>query len=445
MFKTTYHSSLAVIAVFLAAATPKPVNAQSAYGPEQVPPGVETASKGPIGDSNRIAGLGFSELTPDAQLSTADGAVSADLSLDYSFAASPVSKDTPLGSVITGSFSNVSIKASIPLNPDKTGSSIDFKNFGNKGKFTLNFNHFAPRFASPAGQGKYFFRFGEACLNEAGAAWIASPQIDNGRVLETAERQAQVKTMLAGYRGEMAGTLLWDEAIEKSSALPKSGAFGKSAAQQCVAGAGHPLQSDTDLARRYAEAALDAQEYKVWRRSIVSVGRTVFYGGDASFGYNRFEIANRQTLLVDRIERVGFDINFHGGIIFAGSSTLVSIGVGYTRAYEPKKVIDQCLPNLSGGCTNLKGQDGLPDRKDTAYAEIGLRKVLLRDRHGDPLVGIAPKITYIREDDAFQVSIPLYFQRSKKGGLDAGVQAIWNSDKKRVAIGAFIGVPFGGF
>ncbi len=412
-----------------------------------VTPGIETAQRGPIADDLRVAGLGYEELKADAQLSTSDGMVSADFSLNYNFAGAPKTVTAGDRRVVFGSFTNVSVKASVPLNSAEQGSSVDFKNFGNNGRLTINFNHFSPSFADPVGLVPFNYRFAETCLTEQAKAWTEHPQVESGRVLTLEQRQAQTAAVLGKYRALNGDPTLWDEKVSEATHVDGAGGFGAVALQQCTAGNGHPMLSDTDLVLKYAALTLTGPgEYQEFRNRYISPSRTFFWGGSVSLGYNRFSVVNRPAFAIDRTGRVGFDANMRIGQIWSQSGTMIALGGGYTRTYQAKADVEICgAPNSSGVSTCITGQDGVPARTDTGYAELSLRQVVLRDKHGRPLIGIAPRAAYILEDKAFQVTFPVFFQHSKEGGLDAGIQAIWNSDKKRVAVGAFIGVPFGGF
>ena len=410
-------------------------------------PAIEPARKGPIADDLRVAGLGYEELNADAQLSTSDGMVSADFSLDYNFAGAPRTIKTAKGNVVFGSYTNVSVKASVPLNPVKQGSSVDFKNFGNNGHLTVNFNHFAPSFADPVELVPFKARFAETCLVEQAKEWTEHTQVEGGKVLTPEQRLSQTTVVLGAFRGSDNADELWDERVSAAAGADGAGGFGAVALQQCTAGNGHPMLSDTDLVLKYASLTLTRPgEYQAFSNRFIKPSTTGFWGGSLSLGFNRFSIVNRPAFVIDRTQRVGFDLNMRAGKIWSQSGLMVAIGGGYTRTYKAKDEVEICgAPNISGVSTCIKGLDGAPERTDTAYAEVSLRYVLLRDKHGTPLIGMAPRAAYIREDNAFQVTFPVFFQHSKEGGLDAGIQAIWNSDKKRVAVGAFIGVPFGGF
>lgn len=429
------------------APTPSLAQAVDDHSGTALTPGIETAQRGPIADDLRVAGLGYDELRADAQLATSDGMVSAEFSLDYNFAAAPRTSTSADIRVVFGSFTNISVKASVPLNSAEQGSSVDFKNFGNNGRLTINFNHFSPSFAHPGDLVPYNLRFAETCLVEQAKEWTEHTQVEGGKVLTSEQRQSQTAAVLGAYRAFGNADDLWDERVKAAAGADGAGGFGTVALKQCTANTGYPIQSDSDLVLKYATLTLTGHgEYQEFRNRFIKPATTGFWGGSLSVGYNRFSIVNRPAFVIDRTERVGFDLNMRAGKIWSQSGLMVAIGGGYTRTYKAKDEVEICgAPNISGVSTCIKGQDGAPERTDTAYAEISLRYVLLRDKHGNPLIGMAPRAAYIREDKAFQVTFPVFFQHSKEGGLDAGIQAIWNSDKKRVAVGAFIGVPFGGF
>ena len=443
--KFTFMLVVSIASIGAVAGITHPAKAQDTAEGISVSPSVKVAERGPVTDNLRISGLGFRELVPDAQIATIDGVVSANFSLDYNFAAAPKTISTKSGKVIFGSFSTVSVKASVPLNSASADTAVDFKNFGNKGKLTINYNYFAPKFASPTGLAPFNFRFGETCLVEQGKMWASEAQTENGKVLAPEERSARVSAVLTSYRMQMSGSGLWDEAITVAKSAEGAGGFGPVAFQECFAGNGHPMNSDTDLARRYAGQTFNKpEEYNSFYNSYIRPGRTNFLGGSVSFGYNRFSIVDRPTFTVDNAGRVGFDFNLRAGTILAGSGTLLALGGGFVRTYEPKDEIEVCsAQGPTSRC--VKGQDGFPDRRDTGYVEVSWRQVVLRDKNGNPLLGISPKVSYDFKANAVQVNFPIFFQHSKESGLDAGIEGIWNSDKKGVAVGAFIGVPFGGF
>lgn len=420
------------------AAMAMPVVAQTAE-PEAISSNVDSATRGPINAQDRIAGLGYKKLSSDAQLSSDDGTIVAHLSLDYAFASAPTTREVDGASTVTSSFTNVSAKLAVPLNSAEAGSKVDFRSFGNQAKLTINFNHIGATFAEPGQDYGYVYDFGATCLRKAGDDW----KIRDAAILDPNEAEAQITAFINAFRANQKAPMSLGGAMDKAAALDAVGPFGAIATKACRPGPAHTIKNENQLGDRFALATLGQDEYRAWFNRNRGNERVFYFGGEASLGYNRFSVVNSSTYRADKFDRIGFDGSLRIGLIFPSLDTQVSIGAGYTRRFVPGDEVEICSPpNGIGATTCAKGLPSIPTPSETAYAELRVRKVLLRRDDDTPLLAIAPSIAYVEKDKNFELRVPLYFQRNEKGGLDAGVQAVWNNASSRFAIGAFVGVPF---
>jgi hypothetical protein len=428
-------STFAVSCCALAAFTPQVALAQdsTALATEYV----GLTSGGSSQNADHIGGAGYETFVPTAQISSSDNQISADVSLDYRLAGKP--KLDREGTKLTGSFLTLSLKGSIPLNGSDPDSLIDFRNFGNSGKLTIGFNYFRPSVVSAASSYPVIVRSGRACVEDAIQNWEKEGIEQEAAV---AAGTAAIGRYDAAQRGD--GNLGVFELVDAAvGQAPVEGSVEAAIKAQCTRSGNSVIGNDSRLAMLFAHKALSPAEFAAWRRQHRKVGKTIFFGGEVSLGYNRFSIVDRPALRLNRTDRVGIDANGRIGVIFNRANSLVTANFGYVRSYEAKEVVDVCgPPDISGKTTCINGQDGNPDRKETGYAGLAVRQVLLRNKNGEPIVGIRPSATYVFEDKDWQFELPIYFQRSSEGKLDAGVRAIYNTGKDKIAFGAFVGVPF---
>ena len=394
---------------------------------------VGLTSGGSINASDTIPSSGFHDTYAKAQLSNEGEQISADFAYTLNHASPPKGDQN----TVTGSFFSLSVKASIPLNGAKEGSQVDFKTFGNNGKLTVGFNYFRPTFVTAVQDYPVIVPAERRCIVLATNAWIKKGH-------NTPADQSKVDQILATFDKASTGNELGvfemlDEATGLSPAEDTVGAFVR---QRCGKNSAYGIGDDSDIALIYASDTLDPATYAAWRRKHQAEG-TWYFGGEVSLGYNRFSVVDRPTLTLVNPSRVGFDANAHIGYIFPRANTMLLFEGGFTRAYTTQDTVDVCgPPDAQGRTTCINGQTGLPARMDTAYFGGSWRQVLLRNKYGQPVLGMKPSVTYIKEDKALQFALPIYFQRSESGGLDAGIKATYNTDKDKFAFGAFVGLPF---
>lgn len=389
---------------------------------------------GSLQAEDHIGGASIERFTPSAQLSSKDDQISAEFALDYRFASQP----RLTGGKLTGSFLAVSLKGSLPLNGTDKDASVDFKSFGNGGKLTLGFNFFRPSVVSVEADYPVIRLAGKTCVSQAADDWVAD---GHDTAAELKQAQAAKDRYKLAEQDESFGVFeLIDEVLKPGV---NEGSVEAQIKANCTRSGNPAIGNDSHLAALYARDALSPTEYARWRKAHRQAERTWFAGGEISLGYNRFSIVDRPSLTLVRTDRIGFDANARFGAIFARANTMVLASGGYTRSYKAKDLVDVCgPPDPLGNSTCINGQDGAPERTETGYASLAVRQVMLRNRHGEPILGIRPSATYIFEDKDWQFELPIYFQRSSKGGLDAGVRAIYNTGVGKVAFGAFVGAPF---
>lgn len=393
---------------------------------------VGVTSGGSNQTGERTASAGYEQISTSAQLSSEGEQINADFSLDYRIAGAPRLDGTHL----VGSFLSVSIKGSVPLNGSKPGSVVDFKTFGSGGNLTLGFNYFRPRVTSVSQSYPVIRQLARYCVATSVSKWGDD---EHGSPAEAAAGAAA----LGRFDQSAADTELGVFEIIKETVGDEAGTgtVGKAIAENCSKD-NPKLTDDSSFIDVFATHGLTPAEAAAWRRNVRSEG-TLFLGGQVSLGYNRFDIVDRTALANRPVDRIGYDANGRIGYVFGGANVMALGTFGYTRSYKAKDVVDVCgPPDINGKSICINGQDGAPDRKDTGYAGAVLRVVVLRNKDGEATLGIRPSATYVFEDKDWQLEIPVFFQHTDTGGLDAGVKGIYNTGKKDFGIGAFVGLAF---
>lgn len=397
---------------------------------------VGITSGGPIAAEDRIASDDLSDTKTSAQISSDNDLISANFSLDMT--STGFRKISTDGRFITFNTSNFSVKASIPLNKSEDHSAVDFKTFGNDGKLTFGFNTYRAKFVSPFATLPDLAQFAEGCIAFAGKDWVGGPLRGSPEKVDMVLKEYEGSATKFGSIGARL------EAASTATKTDENGGFGAYALEFCKVGGSGKIGNDNDYIR-FAKESADNPNFSpsAWRRRYFDPQNTVFWGGEASLGYNRFSIVNRTTVSSSRIDRLGFDVSGRVGLIVGNSGTVILLSGGFVRSYKAKDVVDVCgPPDLSGKTVCVNGQDGTPDRTQTGYGTLSVRKVLLRNRFGEPILGVRPSVTYIKEDKDWQFELPVYLQRSDKGGLDAGVRLIYNTGNDKFGLGAFVGTSF---
>lgn len=411
------------------AAFAEPVAAEQVPAPDYA----GLTSGGSLTAPDTIPSSGFEDTDAKAQLSNEGDQLNADFSFTLNRASAPKGNQE----TVSGTFFSLSVKASLPLNGTKAGSIVDFKTFGNNGKVSLGFNFFRPTFVTSVQDYPVIVPSERRCIVLASNAWSKDGH-------NSAADQKKASLLLAAFdKASTSSELGVFEMLDEATGVsPADGTLAAFVRQRCGINPAYGIRNDSDIALLYASDTLDPAAYAAWRRKHRAEG-TVYFGGEVSLGYNRFEVVDRPTTSIIRPERVGFDANGHVGYILPGASTMLLVEGGFTRAYTAQDAVDVCgPPDPQGRATCVNGQDGLPTRKDTAYIGGSWRQILLRNKYGQPILGMKPSVTYVREDKAWQFALPVYFQRSDTGGLDGGIKATYNTDKDKFSIGAFVGVPF---
>ena len=401
-------------------------------------------SGGPIDAPDRIASDDIATVTSSAQISSADDTVSANFSLNATMVSNRKITTVRVGQderqFVSAYTTNISVKASLPLNGASNNSLVDFKTFGNNGKLTIGFNSYHAKFISPFDTLPELSLMARGCIVEAGVQW---------RKKDRANNPAEIDTVLAAYNADLQVHGAISGALDVASKTTRDDGFGPYTKKYCRVASDNVKTDDSAGVTNdneyviFGKQAIGPERASAFRRRYFDPQTTFFWGGELSLGYNRFSVAQRSTLSVQTVDRVGFDGNARAGWILGNAGTMVTFSAGYTRSYDAKDEVDVCGPtDALGNSICIHGQDGVPDRKSTGYGSASLRLVVLSNSSGQPIVGIRPSVTYVLEDKDWQFELPVYLQRSDAGGLDAGVKAIYNTGTDKVGLGAFVGVTF---
>lgn len=383
---------------------------------------------------DHIQSSGYEVFVPSAQISSNGDQVSLDFSLDYKVAGSR----PPSGGQVRGNFLMVSLKGSVPVNSAKANSLVDFKTFGNNGKLTLGFNYFRPSVTSVASEFPVVRASAAYCVNTAIFDWINDNHDSSAGYKDALAARERLNKAL-----EPSSNFGAFEIVDEAAGTDKSTGTVGSAIHAACSQANKKLSNENSFATVFARKALSPAAYNDWRKTNQRGNMTMFLGAEVSLGYNKFSIVDRPSVSQGQVDRIGFDAKGHVGVVLAGTSTLATVNFGFVRSYTAQAVVDVCgPPNLAGTTICVNGQDGPPTRKETGYVGVSVRQVLLRNKYGEPVLGIRPSATYVLKDKDWQFELPFYLQRNESGGLDAGVRVVYNTGMDKVGIGAFVGVPF---
>lgn len=398
-------------------------------------------SGGDISSSDRVVFRGYNEVITSAQISNDEDTLNANFEFNLNVGGEPTVSDHSGVDFIGGSVWNVSLKTKVPLNSSQPNDFVDFKSFGIDGSATLGINYLSISYPSSIALEPHLNSLATRCVAMAGEKWISIPGSGTRNEKEqdvTAFSQA-FKNTLASPPGP--APLAWNAVLVNTATSLNTNPFSKEAKEKCHS-SNLPSDNVAGIIEYFEINFPDDPTYLEYRKSIPR-GTATFAGLEASAGLNRFEFVQNAPFAKSNIDRVGFDINGHYGKLFNDGNTAVRMGAGYTRVFEAQDEITFCQTTTSGmdeSC--ITGQNGRPDTKETGYVELGLRQILKRTTDGSPQIAISPSVTYIIEDKDMQFRLPLYLQRSEKGGLDIGVHAVYNAAKDEFGIGAFVGIPF---
>lgn len=177
---------------------------------------------------------------------------------------------------------------------------------------------------------------------------------------------------------------------------------------------------------------------------------TLFYGVDATIGYDEFDVLDRTNFLVDDVGRVTYDGTAYAGIIGKKGNWSGRVSASYTRGFESPEVAQFCQ-NISGSMDQncITGPDGRPIRSESAFVSGELRVLFPFGKKPDigeeddrSKFGIAPEFTWDVDDGEWAIDVPVYLQRNEKGVLDGGIRFGYRSDMNDFGVGLFVGVPF---
>ncbi len=426
------------------------VPAFAEQGPDSV---VSTLNGGPISAPDRIAKRGDSTFEPSAEIATEDDQVIANFALDFALAGDPKRTERNGVGYLEGTFWNGSVKASIPIGSGKQPN-IGFKNVGVDGALTFSINHYAPKFPSSESTNSYKNKMAANCAIYAGGEWIK----DQAFRVDDNALSSQLRSFAKHYDKQMATNPLvpWEDYLVSWEGLKQGiqpiGEFQPTAEFQqvyeailaeCKPGSeGSPIGDNGGIVFYFQDNFPNDPVFMEYRKAVAPQSAS-FFGIEGTVGLSRFDVLDRSNFRTSDNDKVGFDINAHYGWIFNNADTSFRIGAGAARSFEPQENIQFCRTVVTTNSQEcIEGQDGQPVRENTSYVEAGLRHVLSRKKDGSPSLAIAPVVSFDVKETDFQFEVPLYLQRSDKGGLDAGVRAIYSTRKDEFAFGVFVGIPF---
>lgn len=431
---------LAALAIFFSSTSAYAEEDESKKAHEIANERGEALAGGDLSAPDWSVSTGYEDIAATAQISSENEILKAKLALNYAFGGEPTFGKTSANVPFkTTQVWNASIKADVPLNSSSPDSMVDFKSFGIDGKVSIGINYMSLSYVEPIFEDPFLEELAQECISIEKSKWINQP---NGMHLD--DKKAHAKRFADDYSLKLNDPNQleqWDAVLESLSGSMPDNPFSQVAMNGC-----HPSKLAYNNARAiigyFEDGHRNNSVFRKYKDSLPSDSVT-FAGIEGSAGLNRFKLVENSPFGSRDVDRVGFDVNAHYGKLFNRGNTALRLGAGYTRVYEAKDEVTFCqdlMASMSEEC--ITGQNGIPNMKNTGYVEFGLRHVLRRSGNRKPKLAIAPSVTYILEDKDFQFRLPLYFQRSDDGGLDVGVQAIYNGADDQVGIGAFVGIPF---
>lgn len=409
---------------------------------EEIASQTAVLSGGEVSASDWSVTNGYNALVATTQVSSEDEQVQANFALSYALGPAPRNKTKDGVKYVSSDIWNFALKAQVPINSPESDSLIDFKSFGVDGSASIALSYLSVSYADPISEDPFLQNLALECVRLRAVEWI--DEDDSG---SSDAKRTSSKTFIDEFSRRLKadatpnGLKAWPEVLDDANEALKDNPFASVAMGECQTN-NLPKDNARAIITYFMSNHPRNPVYQSFQRGLPS-DQVFFAGLEGSAGLNRFNVVDQTAFALSDTDRVGFDVNGHIGLLINRGNTAIRLGGGYTRAFKAQEVTTICRDQP--GSTDqqcLEGQAGVPQRMNTAYADIGLRHVLNRRANGAPQLAIAPSITYIEEENDFQFRLPLYLQSSKEGGLDAGVQAIYNAATDDFGVGAFVGIPF---
>ena len=146
-----------------------------------------------------------------------------------------------------------------------------------------------------------------------------------------------------------------------------------------------------------------------------------------------FDVADPMTLEEESISKNGRAVSLSASILTKGDN-FWSLSYVNETAHKAGKSQEICVPfdiENSLVCDSVVLEE--PAEKETERGVLEFRRFVSSS------FALSLKVAHNFDDDVTGVELPLYFLKSKEGGLIGGIKATWRSDTDDFALGAFVG------
>ena len=168
--------------------------------------------------------------------------------------------------------------------------------------------------------------------------------------------------------------------------------------------------------------------------------RLTFWNLSGALNVDDFEFADPTTFAEDKKRRLGYAFSGSFGFSPASAKTFLLGSVEYRRTWKASDKKTRC-PIASAAPVDCLNAVFAPPEKNIDYKLSALAR--FAEPFGSKLpIAMDVKGSYDAKDNVFGVEVPVYTFLDDGGKLRGGVRFGWDSDKKRVAVGVFIGAPF---
>lgn len=155
----------------------------------------------------------------------------------------------------------------------------------------------------------------------------------------------------------------------------------------------------------------------------------------ASLARNRFKYAQGLDSPEVSVERNSWSVEARAGLLRPSFGALLA-SFTHSRLFAPGGSASQVCRPIAVGSSTLRCASltvGAPRATQAHTGRIELRRFVTAD------FAIAPSVERDFKARITQVSLPVYFLKSEKGGLNGGVRVSWRSDTQALAASVFVG------
>lgn len=185
----------------------------------------------------------------------------------------------------------------------------------------------------------------------------------------------------------------------------------------------------------------------------VSPGGVGYWGLDVKGNQSGFKFVDRATFAEVDETHFGFSGTVFGGKLFSNQRTSLTGSLTYKQDWEAKDPVSLCQAVASTTLTQcLTSQDGPPERADQTIIALEGRHEWAVPVGKMPKVAISAEVAADVANDAWSVTVPLYFAGDRDGALRAGVRGVYTNIEDEnggrdddFQFGLFFGVPFSVF